>query len=189
MVNIQTSRSFQVCHSAKKIFQLDAELTLKMACAVISMFNASIKVTTEKMDEVEIYETALMFCEKYTHESVSDLMLCLKMAKAGNLGIIYNRFDTATFFEFYNEYQNLKYKQLEQNTLVQKGNTDGSVNTAFHTKMLYEERQQKIKENGEKYNEALRLQEVIELKRENNSLRKQKNGTTNEDLPKGNVQR
>ena len=165
VVDLQTSRNFELCHVATKVYQLDSELSLKMTCAVISLFNASIKVTTEKMNELEIYETGVMFCEKYTHESISDLMLCLKMAKAGELGIIYNRFDTVTLFQFFTDYLQIKWSRHERNLFAQKTQGDGSVNTEHHTSMFVFERKEKSKKTESEWKEAVRVQTVIDAKR------------------------
>lgn len=150
---------------ATKVYQLPYQSSLKLTCAVISLFNKSVKVTTEKMNGLEIYETATMFCEKYTHESVSDLMLCLKMAKAGELGIIYNRFDTVTLFEFFRTYLDLKWSRHERKLFAQKTQGDGSVNTEHHTSMHVSERKEKAKKTEIEWKEAVRVQAVIDAKR------------------------
>lgn len=170
-MDIQVSRNFEICHVATKVFQMPKESSLKLTCAVISLFNKSVKVSTEKMNGLEIYETAVMFCEKYTHESISDLMLCLKMAKAGDLGIIYNRFDTVTLFEFFRKYLDIKWRRYESELAKVKTSSDGSVNTEYHTSMYAKERAEKEKVTNENWDKAVRLQEVIDLKRELKELK------------------
>lgn len=165
VMEIQVSRSFDICHAATKVFQMPTQSSLKLTCAVISLFNKSVKVTTEKMNGLEIYESSIMFCEKYTHESVSDLMLCLKMAKAGELGVIYNRFDTVTLFEFFRTYLDLKWARHERNLFAQKTHGSGSVNTEHHTSMHVAERKENAKKTDSQWKEAVRVQTLIDAKR------------------------
>ena len=126
------------------------------------------------MNGIEIYETAIMFCQKYTHESISDLMLCLKMAKAGELGTIYNRFDTATLFQFFNTYLEMKWARYESKLASIKTENDGSVNTEYNTAVIAKERFEKNKFTDEKWKEAVRMQEVLDMKRELNALKNDK---------------
>ena len=85
-VSIKEYQNFKV-----KNFQENPEYLLKKVCAVVALFNNSIKVTTEKMSAMEIYEFARWFIETYSHESSGDLIMCLKLAKSGHYGKIYNR--------------------------------------------------------------------------------------------------
>jgi putative ubiquitin-RnfH superfamily antitoxin RatB of RatAB toxin-antitoxin module len=164
LTNIQISRTFELCKVAKKVFQLEKEESLKLTCAVIAMFNKSIKVTTDKMNGVEIYESAVMFCEKYTHESISDLMHCLKIAKTGEFGVMYNRFDTFTMFEYFRKYLDKKYSFLENETKMQKSITDGSVNTEYLREAQHADRKKQQKINDDEWKQAV---QIIDLKYQN----------------------
>jgi len=87
------------------------------------------------------------------------------MAKAGELGIIYNRFDTAALFEFFRTYLDLKWARHERNLFAQKTQGDGSVNTEHHTSMFVAERKEKSKKTEYEWKEAVRVQTVIDAKR------------------------
>jgi hypothetical protein len=163
-MDIQVSRNFEICRVATKVFQMPQESSMKLCCAVISLFNKSIKVTTDKMNGMEIYESAVLFCEKYTHESISDLMHCLKLAKTGEFGVVYNRFDTFTMFEFFTKYLDKKYSIMENETKKQKSITDGSVNTEYQRDAQQYERKKQRKEDDDNWKQAI---EVIDLKYQN----------------------
>jgi hypothetical protein len=53
---------------------------LKLICFILKAFADSLKVKNS-LTTPEIYETANLIVEKYTHESVKDLLLAFKMVK------------------------------------------------------------------------------------------------------------
>lgn len=159
-LTIQNTLLLSEVQYSKKVFQLDTELAIKLACAYLGMFNASIKISTDKMNEFDIYECADLFIRKYTHESISDLLLCLKMVKTGELGIIYNRFDTQTFFEFFEKYLDYKWKTFDENHFSEKASMEGSFNRPEHTKMHVEQREQDKKDNVKREQDAKKFSET-----------------------------
>lgn len=112
------------------------------------------------MNELEIFESAELFTNKYTHESISDLMLCFKMIKTGELGIVYNRFDTVTLFQFFDKYLNHKYDKFDKEHEAEKARLNGSVNTVQHTKMYQLEREADKIEREKQHREAISFQQV-----------------------------
>ena len=171
LMDIQSVTNIETAIKARKIYSLQSqigkELTEKMTCAVLVAFCDGIKITKDKPDGFEIIEMATLFLETYTHESISDLILCLKMVKQGKFGKIYNRFDLAVFNEFFKQYLDYKYEELENNHLSLKINGAGGVNTVAHTQMHIEakkERENANKELQQKVNEHFVLKEVIERK-------------------------
>jgi len=62
----------------------------------------------------QIMDVSYMFLQQYTHSSLKDLILCLKMAKYGKLGPIYDRLDVPTVMDFITKYQEAKSAYLEQ---------------------------------------------------------------------------
>lgn len=159
-LNIQNSQSLAEVQYSRKVFQLDTELAIKLACAYLSMFNASIRLTTDKMNEFDIYECADLFIRKYTHESISDLSLCLRMVKTGELGIVYNRFDTQTFFQFFEKYLDYKWKNFDEDHFSEKASVEGSFNRPEHTQMFTEQKKQAKKEALEMQKDAKKFSDI-----------------------------
>ena len=159
-LNIQNSQSLAEVQYSKKVFQLDTELAIKLACAYLSMFNASIRLTTDKMNEFDIYECADLFIRKYTHESISDLSLCLRMVKTGELGIVYNRFDTQTFFQFFEKYLDYKWKTFDEDHFSEKASVEGAFNRPEHSQMFTEQKKQDKKEARDREREAVSFSQM-----------------------------
>jgi hypothetical protein len=123
VVDYELALNFKTAAIEPKVFQMtkkDPEMTLKTICAVIAMFNASINVTTERMKAIDIYSLATKYMTTYTHDSVADLILCLKRAKGGIYGKIYNRVDQSTIMEYIVAYMEEKAMNSEMNYLGSK---------------------------------------------------------------------
>lgn len=117
-----------------KVFQLKKQLSeedlMKVVIFLIKNFCDSFNLK-ESMNALQIVEAANEFLEKYTHDSIEDFILCLKKAKNGEYGPIYNRIDRTVIFEFWAKYleekssflehKNLNYKGLESNELIGTG--------------------------------------------------------------------
>lgn len=171
LMEIQKTANMSIAISTpNKIFIAKAkygdEMVEKLCCAVFIQFIESLKMK-EKPEAIEVFELANLFLEKYPSESITDLILCLKMVKMGNLGTVYARFDIQVFFEFFQKYLDLKYREVENYQLKLKTDSAGGVNTVAHTQMHVEakkERENANKELQQKVNEHFILKEVIEKK-------------------------
>lgn len=128
LVKLQNTLSISECYGThgcinlrlyKVKFENGEELVLKMLCAVISLFNAAINVTTDRMSAASIYETATAIYSQYPLENVEDLILCLKMAKMGQFGKIYNRVDTMVILDFWGQYMQLKDDNFQVSRAVE----------------------------------------------------------------------
>jgi len=139
IVDTQKDLTFLKTHDCKCLFHYkDNDLVLKTICAIISQFNASINVTTDRMDGGDIYECANLLMI-YTHDRIEDLILCLRMAKEGKFGKIYNRVDTLVLMEFWNKYLDMKSHFFEEEYKREK-NSRGNYRDEIDTMIIREER-------------------------------------------------
>lgn len=66
------------------------------------------------MSDVQATQTASLFIEQFPMETFEDLLICLKNAKIGKYGKIYNRIDGQLIFTWFREYLEEKYERFEQ---------------------------------------------------------------------------
>jgi hypothetical protein len=114
-----------------KVFQVkqtlgEADLT-KLVIVILKNFCDAMNVK-ESMNALQIIDTANAFIDKYTHSSVDDLIVCLKNAKAGKYGKIYNRLDQQVIFDFLTQYEQEKVNHLENKQLDYKAQEASNVN-------------------------------------------------------------
>lgn len=163
IVDIQRSLTLATVNNGKCLFQYrNEELTLKTLCAIVGQFNASLNVTTEKMSGGDIYECAVMLAE-YTHDRIEDFILCLKMAKRGDFGKIYNRVDTLVIIEFWQKYLEEKAKFMESDYLSAKSKTGHYRNELDSVIISAERKQESEKEKTQRLINAQK-QEIRSLK-------------------------
>lgn len=161
LIKLQNALTLDNVTQGRCLFQYkDPELVTKIICAIIAQFNASVNVSTEKMDAADIYECATLL-QAYTHDRVEDIILCLRMSMQGKFGKIYNRVDTLIIMEFWNQYLDIKYQHQEYSYKAQKGS---DYRTEADTQLINNER---------KYESALdkahrlavqQRQEIVSLK-------------------------
>jgi hypothetical protein len=101
--------------AAPKIFQVKQSLgekdLLKLVCFILKTFSDSTKVKN-KLTNSEIIETANLILEKYTHESIKDLILAFKEAKLSGRKF-YNMLTIPMVFEILNSYFLTKSQYIE----------------------------------------------------------------------------
>lgn len=172
LVKVQNTLSPQQCYGThgcinlrlyKVKFERGEELALKMLCAVLSMFNASLNVTTERMSAASIYEVATIIYNKHPLENVEDLIMCLKMAKMGEFGKIYNRVDSMVILDFWGQYMALKQASFEMQYGMEKSNY-GPYRTEAETLEIIKQRQQQTKEHQARVELSAKNMEIRQLK-------------------------
>jgi hypothetical protein len=128
---------------ATKIFRLKKtigqETLVKLMCVIIKSFCDSIKAT-RTMDAVEILECAEMIIEKYTHDSVKDILLALKRAKEKGMSF-YNVVNIPIIFDIITEYMEKKSEWIETRQADEKSRYDGSVRTESASMLAGRERE------------------------------------------------
>jgi hypothetical protein len=91
---------------APKLFQLRLSMgekdLLKLICFILKAFADSLKVK-HSLSTPEIIETANLIVEKYTHESVKDLIMAFKEVKLQGRKF-YHSLSTVTVFEILHDY-------------------------------------------------------------------------------------
>ncbi|MCX6217687.1 hypothetical protein [Spirosoma sp.] len=100
------------------------ETTTKVVCAILKLFNDGLNVSNQ-MSNRQLLETAMIWMETYPHDTVKDLILCLKNVKAGKYGKegqIFNRIDGAVIANFFNRYLEDKAEWGEQQNQLYKSN-------------------------------------------------------------------
>lgn len=180
IIDLQTELTLTNVNYGKRTFQIEKiekGLSVKFACAIIANFNAAITTTLEKMDELAIYEAAVEITNTFTHEPLIDLILCLRMAKKGELGIIYNRIDSSVILNFYKKYLEIKYKALEDDHLETKSRMNGSVNTEASRDIQVAERVKKGDSAVKGLELSAKNKKIGELLAENETLKQNKNGS------------
>ena len=70
--------------------------------------------------EAQAVQTAALWIEQYPLETFEDLLLCLKNAKIGKYGTVYNRIDGQTIFAWFRAYLDEKYERFEQLKKMEK---------------------------------------------------------------------
>jgi hypothetical protein len=130
LVEISVEVTMEKALQAPKIFQLKQSLgdkdLLKLVCLILKAFADSLKVKNS-LTIPEIIETANLITEKYTHESVKDVILAFKETKLKGKKF-YNVLSTQVIFEMLNEYfvnrakylenRHLDFRQSEANNLT-----------------------------------------------------------------------
>lgn len=66
------------------------------------------------ISEAQAVQTASLFIGQFPMETFEDLILCLKNAKLGKYGKVYNRLDGQIIFEWFRLYLDEKYERFEQ---------------------------------------------------------------------------
>jgi hypothetical protein len=134
LISVATGLSIEKSLECVKIFKLKQQLEeadlMKIVIFIIKNFCDSFNLK-ESMNALQIVEAANEFIERYSHESLEDFILCLKKAKNGQYGPVYNRIDRTIIFEFWMKYliekssflenKSLNYKSLESNQLLGTG--------------------------------------------------------------------
>ncbi|WP_460639477.1 hypothetical protein [Larkinella harenae] len=107
LLMLQESVNLVEAEQAKKIFQIRASIgqpmVLKLVCAIIKRFDDSLN-TSERMTPLQVFEAGQLWIDSYPTESLKDLILCLKRAKTGQYGKIFNRVDVQVLSEFFGKY-------------------------------------------------------------------------------------
>jgi hypothetical protein len=156
-----------------KIFAIKkkfGEQTLvKILVVIVHTFCHSLKVK-EKMDAVEVVDCARTLSEKYTHDSIKDIILALKEAKQ-NGKIFYNSISEQTIYQIIDEFMNKKAEYLENKHHDRISKNDGSVRTVNQTmareREIFEERinrsseNKKLKEVQQERKEVEKLSEIV----------------------------
>lgn len=110
--------------------KLPVDTLHKMVCAVLRLFCESLNVS-QSMTPVQVYEAAGFWLERSPTESIKDLILCLKRAKQGDYGKLYNRFDSEVLGEFWSAYMNEKVTYRQNLHRDQKSAEEGNARMAF----------------------------------------------------------
>ena len=127
---------------------------------VLAMYNASIKIPSEnKMDGVDIVEAGYILIEKMEYYRIEDLILCLRMAKEGKFGPIYNRVDIPTILMAWGQYVELHQKNFEMEKSLEKSSY-GQFRTEEQTMQIRKERHDKA-EQAEREMKA-RIRQVVQ---------------------------
>ena len=68
----------------------------------------------ENINDVQAIQTAALIIENYPAETMTDLMLCLKRAKLGEYGPVFNTLDGRNIMNWFRKYLEQKYEAWEQ---------------------------------------------------------------------------
>lgn len=92
---------------------------MKLVCAVLKMASLSLNLS-QTMTPIQVFETAQLFLDKYPTDSVTDLVLCLKMLKSNDLIDldgkpikVYNQMNIETISKWMTAYSYQKAEYLE----------------------------------------------------------------------------
>lgn len=70
--------------------------------------------TTKGISEIQAIQTASLIIESYPMETIEDFILCLKSAKMGLYGSVYNRLDGQIVFEWFRQHLDEKAQRREE---------------------------------------------------------------------------
>ena len=98
------------------------------------------------MTETQAVQTAALWIEKYPLETFEDLLLCLKNAKIGKYGPVYNRIDGQTIFTWFGLYLDEKYERFEQlkKAEQQQYQEENSIFVELAAKVIQEKKPDKV---------------------------------------------
>jgi hypothetical protein len=122
LMEISSGLSLPKVIDAPKFLQLKSEKKMgekslvKLTTISLRYFCDSLMVK-DCLHDIQLIETAGEIIESFPYDSPKDLMLCLKKAKKGEYGEIYNRVDQAVIFGFWSKYQEEKSVFLENKHL------------------------------------------------------------------------
>ncbi|MBO0947344.1 hypothetical protein [Fibrella forsythiae] len=124
LMSIQKPLTIAVAATAvtlKKMVKEHGEaLTAKLICAVLKLYNDSLNAS-QQMTARQLFECADLFTETFPHDTLKDLILCLKRAKMGHYGTDYNRIDSTVVTRFFRAYLDEKADWLEQQRVAWNG--------------------------------------------------------------------
>lgn len=151
-----------------KIFQvkkkLGEEMVIKILCVIIKSFCDSLRVK-KSLDAGDILECADMIAEKYTHDSIKDIVMAFKSAKSKGK-IVYNSVSPQVIFEIVTEYMDNKTLFIEKKVADMKSRNDGSTRTELNTIAAQIERyDKKMEEKG-------KSKELEQIKHEKKEIQK-----------------
>lgn len=114
---LETGLTIEKAVADEKIIQLKKrvgdEMLMKAMYGIISTTTQFFNVK-ENISDVQAIQTAALIIESYPAETLTDLMLCLKRAKLGEYGPVYNSIDGRNIIEWFRKYLNQKYEYREQ---------------------------------------------------------------------------
>lgn len=150
------------CIESKPIFATKQALgeanTLKVICFIIHSFQKALKLSNDKMmDSTEIVICASDFMDKYSYDSVTDLIFALKQARHDGK-IFYNKFSQQDMFEILNRHFEDKAKQTVRENQLLNSNR-GSI--AAETLKVIEQAYTQGKELTEPLSVTLTRQKVL----------------------------
>lgn len=155
LIKIERRITLDSAIAAKKNYLLirdNEESTIRAVTGIILMASSYFNVKPG-MDESQAVQTASYFLESYPYETIEDLILCLKKAKSGIYGKLYNRIDGEIIFTWFRTYLDEKYERVEhikQNEKFENAETASnqiSGPTADFIKKVLEKSTQKKNEN------------------------------------------
>ena len=107
LITLQKVTTIDIAATAPTVTQVNKVIgeptTLKIICAVLRLFNDSLN-TSLAMSDRQLFEYATIWADEFPQDTVKDLVLCLKRAKAGRYGPIYNRVDGSVISTFFRAY-------------------------------------------------------------------------------------
>lgn len=108
--------------------------------------------TSTPLSESQAIQTASLLLDQYGTESLEDILLCLRNAKTGQYGTVYNRFDGLVVFEWFARYLDQKYERLEQ--IKHNQQMEQSQIAPDITQAISQALERAAKEKGEKLKEV-----------------------------------
>lgn len=148
---MSTGLTIQKALEAPKMFQvqkrLGVESLIKILCVVLKSFCDSIKAS-KTLDAVDIFECAELIAETYTHDSVKDVIMALKLAKKKGR-TFYNSISQVVILEIIAEYMDGKAGFIEKREADRQSELGGSVRTELGTLSAAHERRQEEQEKRE----------------------------------------
>lgn len=122
LAEIRQNTSIEKAHIKPKLFQLrnredfGAQFLHKLLCFILRSFQDSLKITTPKneMSPSEIFDAAGTLMEKYSHESIHDILMALKLFEESGKET-YNAFSKAKLLGIMTAYLETKADFLERN--------------------------------------------------------------------------
>lgn len=117
LVALQKTLTMEVAATASTVTQVIAvhgePTATKLVCAILKLFNDGLN-TTLQMTSRQLFEYAQVWLDEFPHDTIKDLVLCLKRVKAGRYGPIFNRVDGTVVSDFFRKYLEEKADWGEQ---------------------------------------------------------------------------
>ena len=117
LVSVENNLSIDAAINGNRFTELTkvhGDANVLKACTGLVVMSLEFFNVKQPMTSMQAVQTVSLLMDMYPHETIEDLMLCLKYAKSGQFGHVFNRIDGQVVFDWFRQYLDMKYERFEQ---------------------------------------------------------------------------